>query len=87
MGPVAVDLWARVAPDLRSIAVGSTNVSHIGYWWEYLASRSQAYWEKEGGRHIKEMPVFIPRPEAMYRILEDAHGQRLGSQIPGPMEA
>ncbi|PZC46178.1 MAG: hypothetical protein C1O27_002155 [Chloroflexi bacterium] len=86
MGPLAVDLWARLSPYLQSLSIGATNVAHIAHWWEYLAWRAQRYWEQEGGRHIKETPVFTPRPEHVYRIFEEAHAQREGNQIPVPME-
>jgi hypothetical protein len=84
VGPVALDLWARVSPYLRSLSVGGTNVAHVAFWWEYLASRPQIYWEQQGGCYIQETPVFTPRPEDLYRILEEAQARRPVGQMPLP---
>lgn len=86
-GTLVVDLWARSEPYLRNTAVGSSNLANIGFWWEYLAARAQSYWEKHGGRHIKDTLAFTPRAEAMYRILDEAHAQRPGRMTAAPTEA
>ena len=87
LGPLAVHLWARLSPYLQSLSVGATNFSHIAHWWEYLAWRAQSYWEQQGGRHITEIPVFTPQPAVIFKVFEDAHAQRPGSEMAATAEA